>query len=241
MKKMHRFLFRSNKGWKKIRERENPLLETNASSSSTTTNEATIKEQEATPTTSRHETEEAPAPLSPKRLLPKKGEAIEKTVWDPFSSSNSSPLLQRSLSHDSFSTITTAAETPPGGMSSMTSNNMIVWADNVIPPTEICLLSNDIFHDYPNAAAVLKLQGQSPLPPPLLPPRVLNDSENNSTEGNKNVGGDSPGSKDPLAFDTLYTQNIMSAVNDRPALRRTHSGGLDPYLRAPDRFTRFEI
>lgn len=264
---MYRFLFQRNKGWKKIKQdgRQEQLLSDAITTSSTTdyNEDDSVMETEepATPTTASQaeDTKESSPPLSPEpsvRLVANEEKELveDDPLWIPFCAErsirhHSRPLkLRRSLSHGSFSTITTAAETPPNSTLKTRSSNVIEWADdNLKPRTEIDSLLADLLRNYPNAAAVLKLQTQS------SPPAYINDDNIANCAANRTEGDDGnaiediiPGfgtqkSTHPPGVDAFMTQNFGSTLNPRPILRRTHSGGLDPYLRAPDRFTRFEI
>ena len=173
------------------------------------------------------------------------------------------PLRSRSFSHDSYSTLTSAADTH-----FWESNGLnIVWSDDVLPPAEAVCISSpriqkarllpdpfDPFlrdvemdpqpqlsptdcktpHDEEDSEILLAKRIFSTLgvpKPPKLPPRP--------PQRQSQIRLPSPPSDVPLA--RIVTHLPSPPPTRRRTLRRSSSGGLDPYLTAPARFTRFEI
>jgi hypothetical protein len=128
-------------------------------------------------------------------------------------------VLVRSLNHDSFSTITTAAETPDSSL-----EVAIVWDGKL--PMEICIPKHS------KSMRFGRFQKARYLPEPLL-------------DGDDDI--DEEAQEEDQRNNSFLPERLKpsraSAEGRLPPIRlhRSPSGGLDSYLQAPERFTRFEI
>ena len=156
------------------------------------------------------------------------------------------PQLQRTFSHDSLSTLSTATGTP---MESCYQRSvMTLWEQGMsttVESSETDFVQLTRFQQHKEIAESVPIDnatGRSVCKP--------NDKlMNNQTSETSTLSADILLAKkifSTLGMPKQYPHKLnhrfdISAHTRRSMLRRTSSGGLDPYLRAPERFTRFEI
>lgn len=125
-------------------------------------------------------------------------------------------MIARSRSQDSFSTITTAAETPDGNSKEVS----IIWEGKL--PAEVSV---------PKYAKPLGC-GRFQKPRYIPEPSCLDEEDDDDDKDQRKDDDDSQ-------LNNSFRRKSLNPI--RVALHRSPSGGLDNYLCAPPRFTRFEI
>mmetsp|Transcript_50543 Transcript_50543/g.76920 ORF Transcript_50543/g.76920 Transcript_50543/m.76920 type:complete len:230 (-) Transcript_50543:676-1365(-) len=149
--------------------------------------------------------------------------------------------LTRSLSRDSFSTFTTAAETPSLGGGSSLTRSVVIWGDLPMP-AEIYICGG---HKELGCGDLMR---QTPLLPPTIGPLdACAGDEKNQEEDEDEDAKRCFLPKGMISGDKLFRvhpskSKFYDSQIEPPPRQRAHSIGDDSdYLKAPERWTRFEI
>ena len=141
---------------------------------------------------------------------------------------------ERSISHDSIFAL---ASTPPWGNTTLgLSTSTTSGQDN--DSVDLTIFMDDDQSTATELCPIYRVRPSIVRSPVNKEEKVDDEDDRSKTSIHRN---DRKKSDAAIANDTTTSRTYRGTNGCRSSLRRTHSGGLDPYLLPPPRFTRFEI
>lgn len=134
----------------------------------------------------------------------------------------------RSISHDS---IFAMASTPPWGNTTL---NIGATGGQDNDSVDLTIFIDDDQSTATELCPIYRVR-------PSIVPMPLNEEEEEEKGGEEEDRAPLERSDNRQAGQAVSNENYRGTKGYRSSHRRSHSGGLDPYLLPPPRFTRFEI